>query len=220
MARNKHPEQTVQKILDVSLQLFNEKGYEKTTIADIIVALGMSKGAIYHHFKSKDDIIQAICEQCYHQESMISHITSDQSLNAIEKLKKMLFSLITNEKKKDVDRLLTFDIQKNPIMFVSNMNHCLNDNAQFLEGILEEGMKDGTIEKQDSKAAAQVLMLLLNFWIYSPLSGVDEEFLIKKVKYFRFLTDRIGILLIDDKLEALTIQYFKELSKPNENDYQ
>ena len=31
MARNKHPEQTVQKILDVSLKLFGEKGYEKTT---------------------------------------------------------------------------------------------------------------------------------------------------------------------------------------------
>lgn len=57
MARNKHPEQTVQKILDVSLKLFGEKGYEKTTIQDIVDALGMSKGAIYHHFKSKDDII-------------------------------------------------------------------------------------------------------------------------------------------------------------------
>ena len=60
MARNKHPEQTVQKILDVSLKLFGEKGYEKTTIQDIVDALGMSKGAIYHHFKSKDDIIEAL----------------------------------------------------------------------------------------------------------------------------------------------------------------
>ena len=38
MARNKHPEQTVQKILDVSLKLFGEKGYEKTTIQDIVDA--------------------------------------------------------------------------------------------------------------------------------------------------------------------------------------
>ena len=51
MARNKYPQRTVEKILEVSLALFNEKGYEKTTIQDIVNALGMSKGAIYHHFK-------------------------------------------------------------------------------------------------------------------------------------------------------------------------
>ena len=48
MARNKHPEETVAKILDVSMRLFTEQGYEHTTIQDIVDALGMSKGAIYH----------------------------------------------------------------------------------------------------------------------------------------------------------------------------
>ena len=46
MARNKYPEETVARILDVSLKLFLEKGYENTTIQDIIDALGnLSKGA-------------------------------------------------------------------------------------------------------------------------------------------------------------------------------
>ncbi|MEI3015026.1 MAG: TetR/AcrR family transcriptional regulator [Ruthenibacterium lactatiformans] len=40
MARNKYPEETVARILDVSLKLFLEKGYENTTIQDIIDALG------------------------------------------------------------------------------------------------------------------------------------------------------------------------------------
>ena len=60
MARNKHPEETVAKILDVSMRLFTEQGYEHTTIQDIVDALGMSKGAIYHHFKSKEDILDRI----------------------------------------------------------------------------------------------------------------------------------------------------------------
>ena len=54
MARNKHPEVTINRILDTSWELFMEKGYEATTIQDIVNALGdLSKGAIYHHFKSK-----------------------------------------------------------------------------------------------------------------------------------------------------------------------
>ena len=58
MARNKHPEETVEKILAVSAKLFMEKGYEHTTLQDIIDNLGgLTKGAIYHHFKSKEDIL-------------------------------------------------------------------------------------------------------------------------------------------------------------------
>lgn len=51
MARNKHPEETVNFILDTAFRLFMEKGYEHTSIQDIIDHLGgLSKGAIYHHF--------------------------------------------------------------------------------------------------------------------------------------------------------------------------
>ena len=56
MPRNKHPEQTVQKILDVAERLFIEKGYDRASLQDIITATGLSKGAIYHHFTSKEDI--------------------------------------------------------------------------------------------------------------------------------------------------------------------
>ena len=54
MARNKYPEETVNLILDVAGRLFMEKGYEHTSIQDIIDNLGgLSKGAIYHHLSRK-----------------------------------------------------------------------------------------------------------------------------------------------------------------------
>ena len=61
MARNKYPELTVEKILDVAQKLFLEQGYEQTTIQDIVNNLGgMTKGAVYHHFKSKEEIINTL----------------------------------------------------------------------------------------------------------------------------------------------------------------
>ena len=64
MARNKHPEETVNLILDVAYRLFMEKGYEHTSIQDIIDHLGgLSKGAIYHHFKSKEEIFYAVTDK-------------------------------------------------------------------------------------------------------------------------------------------------------------
>ena len=61
MARNKYPEETVNLILETATRLFVQKGYERTSIQDIINNLGgLSKGAIYHHFKSKEEILIAV----------------------------------------------------------------------------------------------------------------------------------------------------------------
>ena len=53
MPRNKYPEQTVEKILDAAALLFTQKGYQNTTLQDIIDATKLSKGAVYHHFRSR-----------------------------------------------------------------------------------------------------------------------------------------------------------------------
>lgn len=61
MARNKHPEETVAKILDVAMRLFVERGYEQTSMQNIIDELGgLTKGAVYHHFSSKEEILSLI----------------------------------------------------------------------------------------------------------------------------------------------------------------
>ena len=61
MARGKNPEETRRKILAVSKQLFLEKGYDNTSIQDIVNGLdGMTKGAIYQHFKSKFEILKRL----------------------------------------------------------------------------------------------------------------------------------------------------------------
>ena len=66
MARNKYPEVTVEKILDVSQRLFLEKGYDATTIQDIVDDLGgLTKGALYHHFRSKQEIMVALSQRMF-----------------------------------------------------------------------------------------------------------------------------------------------------------
>ena len=60
MPRNKYPEETIRLILDVATRLFAEKGYDRTSLQDIINETKLSKGAIYHHFASKEDILEAI----------------------------------------------------------------------------------------------------------------------------------------------------------------
>ena len=88
MARNKHPEETVNLILDVACRLFMEKGYEYTSIQEIIDNLGgLSKGAIYHHFKSKEDILVAVTDRMTAESNKTLAVIRDRSdLNGKEKL--------------------------------------------------------------------------------------------------------------------------------------
>lgn len=51
---------TRDRILDIALELFTVKGYEKTSLREIAERLGFSKAAIYYHFKSKEDILFAL----------------------------------------------------------------------------------------------------------------------------------------------------------------
>ena len=64
VARNKYPEETVEKILDVGERPFVERGNEHTTMADIVESLGgLTKGAVHHHFKRLDEIFEAVFER-------------------------------------------------------------------------------------------------------------------------------------------------------------
>jgi len=57
MAINKAPEQRREEIFEAALRSFNENGYYKTSIEQIAIKAGLSKGGIYHHFKSKKDLV-------------------------------------------------------------------------------------------------------------------------------------------------------------------
>ena len=89
MARNKHPEETVNLILDTAFSLFMEKGYEHTSIQDLLNNLGgLSKGAIYHHFKSKEEILEAVTDRMTKESNRLLGVIRDRTdITGREKLK-------------------------------------------------------------------------------------------------------------------------------------
>ena len=115
MARNKHPEETVNLILDVAFRLFMEKGYEHTSIQDIINHLGgLSKGAIYHHFKSKEDILIAVTDRMTAESNQMLTVIRDRSdLSGREKLKTIFKESILRPVQNDIFTVAP-DFHNNP----------------------------------------------------------------------------------------------------------
>ena len=63
MRITKEPEERKQEIFDIALKLFGEKGYEKTTIADIAKAIGVAQGLCYRYFPSKEVLFDSAIDQ-------------------------------------------------------------------------------------------------------------------------------------------------------------
>src|SRR4030095_124058 len=75
-------------ILDVALKLVYSKGYDRMTIQDILDELQISKGAFYHYFDSKADVLEALVERMVVEqvEPMLLSAVQDPHLTALEKL--------------------------------------------------------------------------------------------------------------------------------------
>ena len=69
----KEPEERRQEILDTSMRLFYEKGYEKTSITDIAKAMHVAQGLCYRYFASKEEIFDTALEQ--YAESLAAQMT-------------------------------------------------------------------------------------------------------------------------------------------------
>lgn len=97
MSRNKYPEITVENILEVSQRLFFEKGYDNTKIQDIADELGMTKGAIYHHFKSKEEIMNTLGDKLFTNNNPFEIVKKRTDLNGLEKMKYVINLNQSNE---------------------------------------------------------------------------------------------------------------------------
>lgn len=182
MARNKYPEETVALILDTAQRLFIEKGYEHTTIQDIIDNLGgLTKGAVYHHFSSKEDILKAVTARLFHDNSLSgkwSKIAEDASLNGAQKLKSMLYEALVDEQEQKF-RSMGIHLQNMPHMLSDLLLRSVNDIApNAIKPVLEEGIRDGSIKVPFAKELSEVVSLLANVWLNPlvfPMSDKDIE---------------------------------------------
>ena len=74
-------------LIDCAQRLFLSQGYERTTINEVISATGLSKGAFYHHFRSKEDLLEAIAGR-FAQQSLgfVEALQADETLGALARL--------------------------------------------------------------------------------------------------------------------------------------
>ena len=201
MARNKHPEQTVQLILDTASTLFLQKGYDKTTLQDIIDATKLSKGAIYHHFASKEAIIIAVVDrmgEC--NAAVLAEVRDKKGLTGAEKLREMFRTAVRLSFQGGILNMLPFLIE-NPKFMALQMESILNEAAPcYVLPILREGIADGSIRTDHPEELSEVLLLMTDLWLHPVLRPSTPEQVRTRCAFFNQFTRQYGFELLDEDL--------------------
>ena len=201
MARNKHPEQTVQLILDTASALFFQKGYDKSTLQDIIDATKLSKGAIYHHFASKEAILIAVVDRMGDFNSaVLAEIRDRKGLTGAEKLRELFRTSMTLSFQGKILHMLPFLIE-NPKFMALQMQSILGEAApDYILPILNQGIADGSIRADYPEQLAEVLLLMTDLWLHPILRPSTPEQVRARCAFFNQFTRQYGFELLDEDL--------------------
>ena len=166
MPRNKYPEQTVEKILDAAALLFTQKGYQNTTLQDIIDATKLSKGAVYHHFRSKEEIAQRVGDRLGDQMwEPLRHIRDDPSLTGLQKLQAVFAASFAGQRQQQIAQTLPH-LCSNPQFLAMELTNIEAHLApECIAPMIRQGMADGSIHTADANALAEALFVLADIWL-------------------------------------------------------
>lgn len=153
-------------ILDVAERLIRTRGYEGISVQDVQDELGVSRGAIYHYFASKADLVEAVVERIAGGiEVVLTGIADDPTLSAPAKLQRV-FEAAGAWKAQRRDLLVAL-LQT----WFSNDNARVRDRLLTISGrrlgpviarIVRQGCADGTFTATYPDEAARILVALLN----------------------------------------------------------
>ena len=207
MARNRNSHETRKKILEVSKNLFLEKGFDNTSIQDIIDGLGgLTKGVIYHHFESKYDILQTIISE--NNQEILNY--NWRGNTGLEKIQNSLMDSFSNFEHQRLVYSASIML-RSPRLLGEQYLSLFSD---FLPGIREkvfEGVKDKSIKTEYPEELADLIVLTLNIWIGFQISIYSVEELKSKMKFIKLTFEGLGVQLITDEMMEVIFQLFDYL---------
>ncbi|MCW5721154.1 MAG: TetR family transcriptional regulator [Devosia sp.] len=159
-------------LIDVAARVFDEKGYDRFSMADIANAVGLGRSAIYHYFSSKDEILAAIVEaEALTPSHHLKTLSAESGLSATEWLRRAIVDGIVRRLSSG-SRFVTLSRLEDQIPgdLRTVYNHSRREIYDYYVHCIEHGIATGEFRSVDPKIAAFSVLGMANWtsrW-YSP----------------------------------------------------
>lgn len=186
----KTAEERKNEILDVAEMLFSTKGFDATSTNDIINEIGIARGTLYHHFKSKEDILDSMIERM--TVGLIAKskaIVNDESIPLLDRLTMSIMAL-------NVDSSIGHEVMaqvhkpQNALLHQKMQERLIGGVVPLIGQLIEEGVEEGVFTTQHPYEAAEMLMIYSNI-AFDDLAELSGEEMMKKAFAFIYHAERV-----------------------------
>ena len=181
-----------EEILDAAEKLFAAKGFDNTSTGDILDAVGIARGTLYYHFKSKEDILDGVIQRITGRLMQdAGEIIRQKELPVLERLTKAIMSLnveskIGHEIMEQVHR------PQNALMHQKMQTTLLAGINPILTELVEEGIQQGICHTQYPESMVEMIILYANIAFDDlNLAGLTHEQRERKIAGFIYNVERL-----------------------------
>lgn len=177
-------------IINTSCNLFMEKGYSNVSVNEICSACSITKPTLYYHFKSKEDILDAMIDRMTGRLiGKASDIVADKTMPVLQRLTAMMLALNVSD---DLGCEIMAQIHKpqNALMHQKMQERLLTQVNPLVTSLIEEGITQGICQTDYPEEAAEMALLYSNttFDALAEYGGKERQ---KKIMAFIYNLERL-----------------------------
>ncbi|WP_170311542.1 TetR/AcrR family transcriptional regulator [Vallitalea okinawensis] len=213
-----------EKIVEASYELFASKGYEETTVSDIIKLAGSSRGGFYHHFNSKEEILEAITDDYIEEFSERYNRIMDEHVGSSTELFNRVFTMFHEYKvgqMKDWSKLYNLFSFKGSHVIILKIARDFEDlMTKIYSKIIKDGCEKGEFTSQYPKALAglwtremlQINRLARKEYIKKE-TEVDEAFMLGLEFTENLINRELGLVDQVIQIKSVVLAYIDHMKK-------
>lgn len=186
----KDADQRKNEILDAAETLFTLKGFDRTSTNEILEAVGIARGTLYYHFKSKEDIMDALIER--HTSRLLKaakEIAEDKGKPVYERIIHSVRALKLNQGGKEV--LEHIHRPQNALMHQKVQKTILNGLPPILAGIIREGIEDNLFHTPYPYECVEMLVVYASTVFDGDMLDINQQEYASRAQALIFNVERL-----------------------------
>lgn len=186
----KSAEERKGEILDVAEQLFAEKGYDNASTNDIIKEIGIARGTLYHHFSSKEEILDAIVDRMINRS--IAAARTIVKNNTIPLLERIAGAFLTLNIDSGAGAEVLEQIHKpqNALLHQKSQEKLIREVVPMIAELIEEGNRCKMFHSKYPAEAAEMIIVYSNT-AFDKMSELPQEEMKDRIEAFIYHTEKI-----------------------------
>lgn len=204
----KEAEERKNEILDTAERLFSTKGYDDTSTADILNEIGIARGTLYYHFKSKEEILDAMIDRMAKGlAGKAKKILSEKDTPVLLRFTEMMLSLKVDDRSVGYELLEEAHKPQNALMHQKMQKSVLSEICPLITALIQEGIVQGICRTDYPEEVAEMTLLYANT-AFDDLMEYGEDEKRRKIRAFIYNLERL-LNMEQGSMEAVIMPVFQ-----------